>query len=100
MAESGRSWVHLQRYASKLCKPMGKVTHRVQLYLGSLCHFMIEVTLPTLGLLCHHEDDGAQAIGCLVHRLAPALRVRPPRTVTRCKQCVLGCPIPASTHVD
>ncbi len=32
--------------------------HRVQLYLGSLCHFMIEVTLPTLGLLCHHEDDG------------------------------------------
>jgi hypothetical protein len=74
--------------------------HRVQLYLGSLCHFMIEVTLPTLGLLCHHEDDGAQAIGCLVHRLAPALRVRPPRTVTRCKRCVLGCPIPASTHVD
>jgi hypothetical protein len=73
--------------------------HRVQLYLGSLCHFMVEVTLPTLGLLCHHEDDGAQAIGCLVHRLAPALRVRPPGTVTRRKRHVRDCPIPASTHV-
>ena len=55
--------------------------------------------MPTLGLLCHHEDDGAQAIGCIVHRLAPVLRVRPPRTVTRCKRYVLDCPIPASTHV-
>ena len=68
-------------------------------YPGSLCHFMIEVTLPTLGLLCHHEGDGAQAIGCIVHRLAPALRVRPPGTVTRCKQHVRDCPVPASTHV-
>src|SRR5262249_18975424 len=57
-------------------------------------------TRPTLGLLCHHEDDGAPAIGCLVPRLAPALRGRPPRTVTRCKRCVRGCPTPASTHVD
>ena len=48
--------------------------------------FMVEVTLPTLGLLCHHEDDGAQAIGCIVDRLAPALRVRPPETATRFKR--------------
>jgi hypothetical protein len=72
--------------------------HRVQLYPGSLCHFMVEVTLPTLCLLCHHEDDGAQAIGCIVHRLAPALRVRPPGTVTRCKRNVRDCSMPASTH--
>jgi len=58
---------------------------------------MVEVTLPTLGLLCHHEDDGAQAIGCIVHRLALALRVRPPGTVTRFKRNLQDCPIPAST---
>src|SRR6266446_8807290 len=73
--------------------------HRVQLYPGNLCHLRVEVTLPTLGLLCHHEDDGAQGIGCIVHRLAPALRVRPPRTVTRYKRYVLYCPMPASTPV-
>ena len=61
--------------------------------LGSLCHFMVEVTLPTVGLLCHHEDDGAQAIGRIVHRLAPVLRVRPPRTIKRSKKYVLYCPM-------
>jgi len=61
--------------------------------LGSLCHFMVEVTLPTVGLLCHHEDDGAQTIGCIVHRLAPVLRVRPPRTITRGKRYILYCPM-------
>jgi hypothetical protein len=33
---------------------------------------MVEVTLSTRCLLCQHEDDVAQAIGCIVHRLAPA----------------------------
>jgi len=37
--------------------------------LGSLCHFTVEVTLPTVGLLCHHEDDGAQTIGLSLSRL-------------------------------
>src|SRR5215510_11268525 len=60
--------------------------HSVQLYPSSLCHVMVEVTLPTLGLLCHHGDDVAQAIDCIVHRLAPARRVRPPGTVTRFKR--------------
>src|SRR6266571_5396968 len=60
--------------------------HRVQLYPGSFCHLMVEVTLPTLYRLCHHEDGVAQAIGCIVNRLAPALRVRPPGTVTRFKR--------------
>src|SRR5215470_4214344 len=72
--------------------------HRVQLYPGSFCHLMVEVTLPTLCLVCHHEDDVAQAIGGSVHRLAPERRVRPPGTVTRCKRNARECPIPASTH--
>src|SRR2546422_11211968 len=60
--------------------------HRVQLYPGSFCHLMVEVTLPTLCLVCHHEDDVAQAIGCSVNRLAPERRVRPPGTVTGSKR--------------
>jgi hypothetical protein len=63
-----------------------------------LVGYLVEVTLPTLCLLCHHEDDVAQAICCIVNRLAPALRVRPPGTVTRFKRNVRDCPIPASTH--
>src|SRR5262249_13073579 len=72
--------------------------HSVQLYPGGFFHFLVEVTLPTLGLLCHHGDDVAQAICCIVHRLAPVLCVRPPGTITRYKRNIRDCPIPASPH--
>ena len=52
------------------------------------------------GSVMHHEDDGAQAIGCIVPRLAPAPRVRPSGTVTRFQRNARACPIPVSPHAD
>ena len=51
------------------------------------------------GSVMHHEDDGAQALGCIVPRLAPG-RVRPPGTVTRFQRNARACPIPVSPHAD
>ena len=50
------------------------------------------------GSVMHHEDDGAQALGCIVPRLAP--RVRPSGTVTRFQRNARAYPIPVSPHAD
>src|SRR5882724_13057097 len=56
MPESGRSWVHLQRYASKLCKPMGKVTiHQAKKLASTLAHYDGQLQFHLLPAHCGHH---------------------------------------------
>jgi len=70
-----------------------------KLYPWQFVSLRVEVTLPTLGLLCHHEDDGAQGIGCIVHRLGAGAPCEAAEDCHRYKRYVLYCPMPASTPV-